>query len=66
MKSQEAYKLLFREYPDVVNAHQLCEMLGGINIKTAYKLLKSGAIKSFIIGNKKGNATVKSHSLIFI
>ena len=52
MKSQEAYKLLFREYPDVVNAHQLCEMLGGINIKTAYKLLISGAIKSFIIGNK--------------
>ena len=52
MKSQEAYKLLFREYPDVVNAHQLCEMLGGINIKTAYKLLKNGAIKSFIIGNK--------------
>ena len=30
----------------------VCEMLGGINIKTAYKLLKSGAIKSFIIGNK--------------
>ena len=40
MKSQEAYKLLFREYPDVVNAHQLCEMLGGINIKTVYKLIK--------------------------
>ena len=27
-------------------------IIGGINIKTAYKLLKSGAIKSFIIGNK--------------
>lgn len=52
MKSQDAYKIMFREYPDVVNAHQLCEMLGGINIKTAYKILQSGVIKSFIIGNR--------------
>ena len=52
MKSQEAYKLLFREYPDVVNAHQLCEMLGGIGIRTVYKLLRTGKIKSFNIGNR--------------
>ena len=50
MASQVAYKLLFTEYPDVVNVEQMCEMLGGICDKTAYRLLKSGEIKSFIVG----------------
>ena len=40
------YKVMFTEYPDVVNVQQLCEMLGGISDKTAYRLLKSGVIKS--------------------
>lgn len=50
MESQTAYKLLFTKYPDVVNVQQMCEMLGGICDKTAYRLLKSGEIKSFIVG----------------
>ena len=50
MESQVAYKLLFTEYPDVVNVEQMCEMLGGICDKTAYRLLKSGEIKSFLVG----------------
>ena len=45
MESQTAYKMLFTDYPDVVNVEQMCEMLGGICDKTAYKLLKSGKIK---------------------
>ncbi len=49
MESQTAYKLLFADYPDVVNVEQMCEMLGGICDKTAYRLLKSGKIKSFIV-----------------
>ena len=50
MESQVAYKLLFTEYPDVVNVEQMCEMLGGICDKTAYRLLKSGELMSFIVG----------------
>ena len=50
MESQTAYKLLLTKYPDVVNVQQMCEMLGGICDKTAYRLLKSGEIKSFIVG----------------
>ena len=50
MESQVAYKLFFTEYPDVANVEQMCEMLGGICDKTAYRLLKSGEIKSFIVG----------------
>lgn len=43
---------MFPNYPDVVNVEQLCEMLGGISLKTGYCLLKSGAIKSFVIARR--------------
>ncbi len=49
-KPSSAYKLLFQGYPDVVNASQMCQMLG-INIKSGYELLKTGQIKSFMIGH---------------
>ena len=52
MKQQDAYKLMFPNYPDVVNVEQLCEMLGGISVKTGYRLLKRGAIKSFVIARR--------------
>ncbi len=51
MKASNVYSLLFQEYPDVVNATQMCEMLGNINIKSGYELLKTGQIKSFMIGH---------------
>ena len=38
---------MFREYPDVVNIEQLCEMLGGVSVKTAYQRLHSGEIAFF-------------------
>ena len=50
LKSNEAYKLIFREYPDVVSVEQMCEMLGGISTKTGYRLLKQNQIKHFKIG----------------
>lgn len=52
MKAQEAYKMMFRDYPDVVTVEQMCEMLGGISTKTGYRLLKAGAIKSFVVGRR--------------
>ena len=52
MNSAEAYGLMFRDYPDVVNIEQLCGMLGGISTKTGYRLLKSGAIKSFVVARR--------------
>ena len=50
LKANEAYRLLFTEYPDVVNIKQMCEMLGGIGEKTGYRLLRTGEIKYFTIG----------------
>jgi len=52
LKSQDAYKLVFCNYPDIVNVEQMCKMLGGISQKTAYRLLKNGTIKSFVVGRR--------------
>lgn len=41
---------MFVDYPDVVNIPQLCEMLGGISSKSAYKLLQANRIHHFKIG----------------
>ena len=37
-------------YPDVVSVRQMCIMLGGISMKTAYKLLGNGEIHHLKIG----------------
>ena len=50
IKKESDYQLMFKDYPDVVSAVQMCEMLGGISIKTGYELLKSGKVKSFLVG----------------
>lgn len=52
MKAQDAYKMMFRDYPDVVTVEQMCEMLGGISTKTGYRLLKDGSIKSLVVGRR--------------
>lgn len=49
---QEYYKVMFTEYPDVVNVEQLCEMLGGVSTKSVYRLLKESAIQSYWIGKR--------------
>ncbi len=50
LTSDETYKTIFCEYPDVVNVKQLCKMLGGIGEKTGYRLLHSGKIRYIAIG----------------
>ena len=49
---QEYYKIMFTDYPDVVNVEQLCEMLGGPSSKSVYRLPKEGAIQSYWIGKR--------------
>lgn len=50
MTGRQAYRLMFQQYPDVVNVGQMCEMLGGISSKTGYRLLQNSEIESFKIG----------------
>ena len=41
---------MLKNYPDVLNVEQMCEILGGINIKTGYKILKEKKIESIKVG----------------
>ncbi len=50
LKSNKAYNMVFKEYPDVVNVEQMCKMLGGISIKTGYRMLHENEINHFKIG----------------
>ena len=52
MNPNEIYKTMFKDYPDVVNVEQMCEMLGGMSTKTAYRLLRSGSIKSILTSRR--------------
>jgi excisionase family DNA binding protein len=49
LSKKDAYGVMFKEYPDVVTAEQMSEMLG-ISNKTAYRLLKQDKIDHFMIG----------------
>lgn len=49
MSQQEAYQVMFREYPDVLDINTLSEILS-ISTNTAYKLLRTGAIQSSKVG----------------
>lgn len=49
---KELYPLLFVGYPDLVNVTQMCAMLGGISVKTGYRLLKSGKIRHLKVGRE--------------
>ncbi len=49
LSKKDAYVVMFKEYPDVVTAEQMGEMLG-ISSKTAYRLLKTNKIEHFKVG----------------
>lgn len=49
-QQQSTEEAIYEDYPDVVNVPQMCEMLGGISTKTAYKILQGNHISHFRIG----------------
>ena len=49
LTNKDAYRVMFRDYPDVVSVEQMSEMLG-ISTKTAYRLLKDNKIRHFRVG----------------
>ena len=59
----ETYRVLFRDYPDVVSVEQMAEMLD-ISTKTGYRLLKNNCIDHFKIG--KTYKIPKLHILEYI
>ena len=49
LSNKDAYRLMLKEYPDVLNIEQMCEVLG-ISKKTGYKLLQSNTITCMKVG----------------
>lgn len=51
MIPQEAYKTVFKEYPDILDVTQLSSMLQ-VSKKTAYNLLRQGQICCLKVGRE--------------
>ena len=49
LSPRDAYRLMLKDYPDVMDIGQMCEVLG-VSTKTGYKLLKGGKIEYLKIG----------------
>lgn len=63
LSPKDAYRLMLKEYPDVMNIEQMCEALG-ISTKTGYKLLKDGKIEYLKIG--RAYRIPKAHILHYL
>ena len=49
ISQKDAYKLMLKNYPDVMTVEQMCEVLG-ISTKTGYRLLKEEKICCLKVG----------------
>ena len=49
LSQRDAYKLMLKDYPDVMNIEQVCEVLG-VSTKTGYRILREGKLRSLKIG----------------
>lgn len=49
ISQREAYRLMLKDYPDVMSIEQMCEILS-VSTKTGYKLLKDGKICCLKVG----------------
>lgn len=49
MSQYEAYTLMLKNYPDIMDIKELCEVLC-ISTKTGYKLLQNGDISCLKVG----------------
>ena len=47
--TKKSFKAYFRDYPDVLDVEQMCEILN-VSTKTGYKLLADNKVQAFKIG----------------
>lgn len=52
MDVKEQYSVMFTNYPDIINIEQMRNMLGGISLTLAYRLIKENKIKAMKIGRQ--------------
>lgn len=63
LSQKDAYRLMLKDYPDVMNIHQMCEALS-ISVKTGYTLLKQGKIECLKVG--RSYRIPKAHILVYL
>ena len=51
LSTQEIYRVVFKEYPDVMDVKQVSVLLG-VSTKTVYRLLREGSLASLKIGRE--------------
>ena len=51
LSTQEIYRVVFKEYPDVMDVKQVSTLLG-VSTKTVYRLLREGAFDSLKVGRE--------------
>lgn len=49
ISQRDAYRIMFKDYPDVLNIDEMCGILG-VSTKTGYQLLKDGKIQNLKVG----------------
>ena len=49
ISQEKAYRIMLRNYPDVLDIKQMCEILG-ISTKTGYALIQTNKIESLKVG----------------
>ena len=59
----DAYKLMLKDYPDVMSVEQMCEILG-VSTKTGYRILREGKICCLKIG--RAYRIPKAHLFTFL
>lgn len=63
LSAKDAYSLMLKGYPDILNITQMADALG-ISTKTGYKLLQSGSIMSMKVG--RSYRIPKAHVLTYL
>ena len=51
ISTQEMYRIVFKEYPEVLDVKQVSQLLG-VSTKTVYKLIKEGSLSSLKVGRE--------------
>lgn len=51
ISTQDIYRIVFTEYPDVMDVKQVSQLLG-VSTKTVYKLIREGSLSALKIGRE--------------
>ena len=49
ISQDKAYRIMLRDYPDIMNIEQVCQILG-VSTKTGYKLINDGLLCCMKVG----------------